>query len=136
MMIYDFAVGQTNPETFPAEPLKRSARRAIDVESAEMNRYPGAKGHLGLRELMASRESEREGVSVNPKDMARMNGSMQAVTSAGQALMSAPGDLVITESDTYSGTIAAYKGIGLERVGIPVDANGMHMDLLEATGCR
>ena len=82
---------------------------------------------------MAPRESEREGVSVNPKDMARMNGSMQAVTSAGQALMSDPVDLVITESDTYSGTIAAYKGIGLERVGIPVDADGMRMDLLEAT---
>ena len=133
MTIYDFAVGQTNSETFPAEALKRSALRAIDLESAEMNRYPGAKGHLGLRELMAPREPEREGVSVNPKNMMLKNGSMQAVTLAGQALMSAPGDLVITESDTYSGTIAAYKGIGLERVGIPVDADGMHMDLLEAT---
>ena len=72
-----------------------------------MNRYSGAKGHLGLRELMAPRESEREGVSVNPKDMALMNGSMQAVNSAGQGLLSAPGDLGITESDSYSGTIAA-----------------------------
>ena len=107
MTIYDFTVGQTNPETFPAEALKRSARRAIDLESAEMNRYSGAKGHLGLRELMAPRESEREGVSVNPKDMALMNGSMQAVTLAGQGLLSAPGDLGITESDSYSGTIAA-----------------------------
>ena len=133
MAIYDFAVGQTNPETFPAEALKRSALRAIDLESTEMNRYPGAKGQLGLRELMAPRESEREGVSVNPENMALMNGSMQAVTLAGQALMSAPGDLVITESDTYSGTITAYIGIGLERVGIPVDADGMRMDLLEAT---
>jgi 2-aminoadipate transaminase len=136
MTIYDFAVGQTNQETFPAEALKRSALRAIDLESTEMNRYPGAKDHLGLRELMAPRESEREGVSVNPKNMARMNGSMQAVTLAGQALMSAPGDLVITESDAYSGTIAAYKGIGLEQVGTPVDADGMRMDLLEATWCR
>ena len=68
--IYDFAVGQTNPETFPAEALealKGSARRAIDVESAEMNRYSGAKGHLGLRELMASRESEREGLRSIPR---------------------------------------------------------------------
>ena len=91
MTIYDFAVGQTNPETFPAEALKRSARRAIDLESAEMNRYPGAKGHLGLRELMAPRESEREGVSVNPKNMARMNGSMQAVTLAAQGAAVCPG---------------------------------------------
>jgi len=132
MMIYDFAVGQTNPETFPTEALKRAALRAIDLEGAAMNRYPGAKGHLALRELMAQRESEREGVSVNPENMALMNGSMQAVTLVGQALMSAPGDLVITETYTYSGTIAAYKGIGLKLVGIPVDAGGMRMDLLEA----
>ena len=133
MTIYDFALGQTNPETFPAEALKRSALRAIDPESAEMNRFPGAKAHLGLRELMAPRESEREGVSVNPENMALMNGLMQAVTLAVQALMSPPGDLVITESDIYTGTITAYKGIGLEPMGIPVDTDGMHMDLLEAT---
>jgi 2-aminoadipate transaminase len=131
MTVYDFAIGQTNPETFPAEAFKRAALRAIDLEGAAMNRYPGGKGHLGLRQLMARRESEREGVLVNPENMALMNGSMQAVTLAGQALMSAPGDLVITETYTYSGTIAAYKGIGLELVGIPVDADGMRIDLLE-----
>ncbi len=131
MTIYDFAIGQTNPETFPAEALKRAALPSIDLEGTAMNRYPGFKGHMGLRELMAQRESEREGVLVNPENMVLMNGSMQAVTLAGQALMSAQGDLVITETYTYSGTIAAYKDIGLELVGTPVDAYGMRMDLLE-----
>ena len=79
-MIYDFAVGQKNPETFSTEALKHAALRAIDLEGAAMNRYPGTKGHLALRELMAQRESEREGVSVNPENMALMNGPMQAVT--------------------------------------------------------
>ena len=43
--------------------------------------------------------------------MALTNGSMQGVTLVGQALMDAPGDQVITEQFTYSGTINAYKGI-------------------------
>ena len=67
MTIYDFALGQTNPETFPAEALKRSALRAIDLESAEMNHYPGAKGHLGLRELMAPREPNVKGFRSIPR---------------------------------------------------------------------
>ena len=125
MTIYDFAIGQTKPETPPAEAVKRAALRAIDLEGAEMNRYSGANGHLGLRELMARRESEYEGVSVNPELIALMRSSMQAVTLAGQALLSAPGDLVITETYTFSGMIAAYSGIGLELVGIAVDADGM-----------
>ena len=120
----DFAIGQTIPETFPAEALKQAALRAI-------GRYPGAKGHLHPRELMARRETEREGVSVDPEHIALMNGSMQSVALAGQALMSAPGDLVITEDYSFSGTIASYKGTGLELVGIPVDADGMRVDLLE-----
>ena len=51
-MIYDFAVGQTNSEPFSAEALKRAALRAIDIEGAAMNRYPGAKGRLAVRNLM------------------------------------------------------------------------------------
>jgi DNA-binding transcriptional MocR family regulator len=112
---------------------KRIDRKANLWQSQSVEKPNHRKSNRWESELMAPRESEREGVSVNPKNMMLKNGSMQAVTLAGQALMSAPGDLVITESDTYSGTIAAYKGIGLERVGIPVDADGMHMDLLEAT---
>ena len=51
-MIYDFAVGQKNPETFSTEALKRAALRAIDLEGAAMNRDPAAKGRLALRDLM------------------------------------------------------------------------------------
>jgi 2-aminoadipate transaminase len=128
--IFDFAVGQTNPETFPVEAFKAAAIRAIDSEHETFNKYHGLKGHEGLRSLMAARESEREGVTVDPELIALTNGSMQAVTLVGQALMQARGDIVITEEFTYSGTISAYKGIGLEMVGIPMDEDGMRVDLL------
>ena len=131
MTIYDFAVGQTNPDTFPVEAFKAAAIRAIEAEHDAFNRYPGSLGHEGLRSLMAARESEREGVQVDPDLLALTNGSMQAVTLVGQALMQAPGDVVITEEFTYTGTISAYKGIGLEMVGIGMDEQGMRMDLLE-----
>lgn len=131
--MYDFAVGQTNPETFPVEAFKAAAIRAIDAEHDSFNRYPGAFGHPGLRALMAERESTREGVEVNPDQLMLTNGSMQAVTLVGQCLMDQPGDRVICEAHTYSGTIGAYKGIGLELVGIRQDAHGMRMDHLQET---
>ena len=132
MTVYDFAVGQTNPETFPVEAFQAAALRAIEKESDALNRYPGSKGHEGLRRLMAQREAEREGVEVDPECIALMNGSMQAVTLVGQALMEDRGDIVISEEFTYSGTIDAYKGIGLQMVGIGMDENGMRMDQLAA----
>ena len=129
-MAYDFAVGQTNPETFPVDALKEAAVRAIEREHDSFNRYPGAYGHAGLRALMAQREADREGVSVDPNQIVLTNGSMQAVTLAGQALMDQPGDKVICEEFTYSGTISAYSGIGLDLEGIQLDEYGMRTDKL------
>jgi 2-aminoadipate transaminase len=130
MVIYDFAIGQTNPETFPVEEFKQAAIRAIESEHEQFNLYHGNKGHEGLRRAMAERESKREGIPVDPEQIAIMNGSMQAVTLVGQALRQGKDDIVITEEFTYTGTIGAYKGIGLEMVGIPLDGFGMRMDAL------
>ena len=130
MRRFDFAVGRTNPETFPVERVQRAAARAIENEYAQLTEYPGKLGHPGLREAMARRESEREGVEVAADSLALMNGSMQAVTLTAEAL-TRPGDTVICEEVTYGGTIGAYRTLGIEMVGVPVDEDGMRVELLE-----
>ena len=132
MRRFDFAVGRTNPETFPVDRVQQAAKVAIANEYAQLTEYPGKLGHLGLRTVMARRESEREGVPVDPDALALMNGSMQAVTLTAEAL-TVPGDTVVCEEVTYSGTIGAYRTLGIDMVGVPVDENGMRVELLEAT---
>ena len=131
MRRFDFAVGRTNPETFPVERVQRAAKAAIANEYAQLTEYPGKLGHAGLRAAMARRETEREGVDVNPDAIALMNGSMQAITLTAEALTK-PGDTVICEEVTYGGTIGAYRTLGIDMVGIPVDDNGMRVELLAA----
>jgi 2-aminoadipate transaminase len=130
-MIYDFAVGRTNPATFPLEAFKAAAARAIERDYALYTKYPGELGHEGLRNLMAQREREREGVAVDPNRISLTNGSMQAVTLVAEALMEKRGDVVITEEFTYPGTISTYRDLGLKMIGLPVDADGMRTDALE-----
>ena len=132
MRRFDFAVGRTNPETFPVDRVQRAASTAIANEYAQLTEYPGKLGHPGLRTVMARRESEREGVEVDPDALALMNGSMQAVTLTAEAL-TRPGDTVICEEVTYSGTIGAYRTLGIDMVGIGVDEDGMRVELLEET---
>ena len=129
--IFNFAVGRTNPETFPIERMQRAATAAIAREFAELTDYPGKLGHPGLRAAMARRESEREGVPVDPDHLTLTNGSMQAVTLAAEAL-TRPGDTVLCEEFTYVGTIGAYRSLGIDMAGLPVDEAGMRVDLLEA----
>ena len=128
---FDFAVGRTNPATFPIERVQRAAHDAIAREFAEITEYPGRLGHPGLREAMARRESEREGVRVDPDLISLMNGSMQAVTLTAEAL-ARPGDTVVLEELTYGGTIGAYRTLGIDMEGLPVDEDGMRVELLEA----
>ena len=130
---YDFSTGTTNPETFPSEELAEAAARAVRSHSVELNTYPGKLGHEGLRRLMSDREFDREGVRIDPDRIALTNGSMQAVTLVAEALCEGHGDAVVMEEHCYSGTISAYRGLGIEMVGVPLDGQGMRTDALAST---
>ena len=130
---YDFASGNTNPETFPVDDLVEAAGRAIPEVAVALNRYPGKLGHEGLRRLMVRRELDREGVAIDPDTVMLTNGSMQAVTLVAEALGKGRDDVVVMEEYCYSGTINAYRALGIEMVGVPLDGHGMRMDALEET---
>jgi 2-aminoadipate transaminase len=130
-ILYDFGSGRSNPETFPVDALKDAATRVIEREAAALNDYPGKLGFAPLREAMARRESEREGVPVDPDHLILTNGSMQGVTLTAEALMDNPGDTCIVEEFSYPGTLAAYRSLKLDMVGIPLSEEGMQLDVLE-----
>ena len=133
---YDFGSGCTNPDTFPSQELAAAAARAIPDVGAAFTRYPGDLGHQGLREVMAARESEREGVPVPADHIALTNGSMQGVTLIAEAFMGqgeGDEDIVVSEELTYSGTIGAYRRLGVRMVGVPLDEQGMRTDALAST---
>lgn len=130
-ILYDFGSGRSNPETFPVKALQDAAVRVLEQELEELNDYPGKLGFLPLREAMAKRESEREGVPVDPNHIMLTNGSMQAVTLVAEALQDAPGDTCIVEEFSYPGTLAAYKSLKLDMVAIPLSEEGMQLDVLE-----
>ena len=93
-ILYDFGSGRSDPSTFPLEALKAAAIKVIDEQAEKITRYPGSQGHAGMRAAMAARESEREGVPVDPDHLILTNGSMQAVTLTAEALQEQPGDTV------------------------------------------
>ncbi|MDE2849975.1 MAG: PLP-dependent aminotransferase family protein [Acidobacteriota bacterium] len=123
----------TAPEAFPAAEMAEAAGRAILDIGKDFAFYPGDLGHPGLREVLARREADREGVDFDPDEIALTNGSMQAVTLVGRVLMKQPDDIVITEETTYSGTLGAYRGLGYRLVGVPVDEQGMDIGELRRT---
>ena len=128
-----FATGNTNPETFPAEDFADTARNVMLTMVEALSTYPGQLGHEGLRRLMAQREMDREGVTVDPDHVLITNGSMQSITLSMETLCTGSDDIVVMEELSYSGSIVAFRSMGIEMVGVPVDDDGMRMDALEET---
>ena len=127
---YPFGSGRPDPASFPNRELGEAAMRILPEMGSELALYPGSLGYKPLRELLADRLLKREGVAPAVDEIALTNGSMQAVTLMAQMFIDQPGDGVIMEEFSYSGTIGAYKKEGAELVGIPVDEDGMRMDAL------
>ncbi len=128
---YDFGSGRADPDTFPADELTAAATRAIAQNARALTDYPGPLGHPAFRAAMARRESEREGVPVNPDHLIITNGSMQAVTLTAQTLQEAPGDTAIVEEFSYPGTLSAFRSLRLRMEGVPLSADGLRLEALE-----
>jgi len=127
-ILFDFGTGRSDPSTFPTEALQAAAVKVIGEQAVELTQYPGGLGHPGLRAAMAKRESEREGVPIDPDHIIITNGSMQAVTLTAEALQENKGDTVLVEEYSYPGTLSAYRSLGYDMVGIKLDEGGMRID--------
>ena len=110
--LISFASGNANPETFPAVEFAEAAADVMRSMAVDLTTYPGSLGHEGLRRLMARRETDREGVAVDPDHVLITNGSMQAVTLAVETLCTGVDDVVVMEELSYSGSIEAFGSMG------------------------
>jgi 2-aminoadipate transaminase len=133
MMAKDFAFtgGRPDPYTFPTEGLIKASEKALRKLGGDLVNYPGEKGYEGLRELASMRFERREGVPLNIDDISITSGSTQALDLVLSTFIK-PGDTVLTEEFTYSGTLGIMRHLKANIVGVPMDyIDGMNMDALE-----
>ena len=133
MKTYPFGSGRPDPASFPNRGMADAAMRILPELGDELASYPGSLGYEPLRKLMAQRFARREGVVLPVDQIALTTGSMQAVTLVAQEFVESPGDVIVLEEYSYSGTLSAYRKEGAELVGVPLDEHGMRMDALERT---
>jgi 2-aminoadipate transaminase len=77
----------------------------------------------------------RAGIQCSDKEILMVSGSLQALDLVNQTFLK-KGDTVIIEEDNYGGTITRLNKLGINIVGIPLEADGMNMDELESVLVR
>ena len=94
--------------------------------------YGGPLGYEPLREEVARFFARDQEPAIGADHFVLANGAAGAIDLACSALLD-PGDVVVTEVPAFSGSLRTIRGHGARLVGVPMDAQGMCVDRLDAT---
>ena len=75
------------------------------------------------------------GVAVDTQHILILSGSTQGIGLIGRLMLN-PGDEVVVEVPTYLGAINSFRALGARVIGVPMDNDGMRVDLLETVLAR
>ncbi|WP_420644151.1 PLP-dependent aminotransferase family protein [Candidatus Leptofilum sp.] len=131
--IISFAGGLPAPEMFPVEAFDAASSRVLQEYGAQALQYSTTEGYLPLRELIVEKMG-RYGIEASVDNVLITSGSQQALDLIGKLLIN-PGDLILTERPTYLGAIQAWRAYQAEFSSVPIDHDGLRVDLLEEALC-
>lgn len=129
-----FMTGTPSPELYPIEHIDALLSEALEVAGRELLQHTPAEGFPPLRQALASwmeRQARDAGVEArfDPDELLIVAGSQQGLYLTARTLVE-PGDLVAIESPTYLGAAQVFRVCGARLMAIPVDRDGMNVDLL------
>jgi len=127
--LISFAMGAPATDLFPVRDFRRAVNVVLRKDGAEALQYHEASGYKPLQTAIA-RYVQARGIKVGPGDVLITSGSQQGLDLAARVLTQ-PGECVVTESPTYLGALDVFQSHGVRVVGVPVDGEGLQVDLLE-----
>ncbi|RUM47280.1 MAG: aminotransferase [Hyperthermus sp.] len=128
--VISLAGGLPDPTTFPRDEIAEIARDVVERFGEKALQYSPTRGVSYFLEALRV-FAERHGVRIASDDSLMVTvGSQQALYLIGESLLD-PGDIVFTEEPAYLGAVQAFKARGAVFHTIPIDENGMRVDVLE-----
>lgn len=132
--VISFAGGLPAPELFPVREIEEACSHLLRREAKTALQYSTSEGHPSLREFLAE-SMARFGVHYGPDNVLITTGSQQALDLVGKVFID-PGAFVLTCRPTYLGAIQAWRAYQARFVTVPLDDDGMQVDVLEETVSR
>ena len=129
--IISFAGGLPNPNSFPVEDLWGVIEYVMKHHGKTALQYGTTQGLKEFREIIAERAC-KDGMETSADNIIITSGSQQALDAVGKMFLN-PGDTAIVGLPTYLGGINAFRSYESNLAGIPLDKDGMRMDILEET---
>ncbi len=127
--IISLAGGLPDPATFPVEEIREIVNNLLIKKSAQALQYSTTEGLPGLRKSILDYLSTDD-IKGDLENIIISSGSQQGLDLVGKLFLS-PGDVAIVELPSYLAALNAFRSYGGEPIGIPMDEEGIKIDLLE-----
>ena len=127
--VISFAGGLPAAEMFPIREFREACDFILQEIPEHALQYGMTQGYIKLREYL-DETVKKYGVPAVPDNILITNGSQQALDLIGRTFINA-GDVILTGCPTYLGAIQAWRPFGPRFVTVPIDDDGMQVDLLE-----
>lgn len=124
------AMADAAPEFYPLREFNRAVDELLTTSGVRALAYTTSQGEPTLRNAIADWVRER-GIRVGPDEIIVTSGVTQGLALIAQTLTQ-PGDVVLVEHPTYLGTLNVLENQGLRPIGVPVDDEGMVVEVLES----
>ena len=124
-----FSGGFPDPATFPKDVLGEIAGRLVAQDVAVALQYSPTEGLPGLRDYLAGRIETLQGRRPDAAELMVTSGGIDCMELMAKSLVDT-GDVVVVEAPTYLGAIMAFRGYEADVRGVPVDDDGMRVEVL------
>lgn len=124
-----FAAGMAAQELYPTKSIE-ALISTVHNNTQLPFLHTSVEGLFTLRENICTL-MKRNGISATPEEVMVLSGSQQGLDLLARSYLDA-GDIVIVEEPTYLGALQIFKAAGAKVIGVPIQEDGIRMDILEA----
>ena len=127
--IISLSGGMPDISALPLDQVAEAAKNVILDEGLTALQYGGTNGRIQTRELVCEMVKDMD-IDAQPENVIITTGAQQALDLIPKTFVN-PGDVILTEGPTYLGALQAFSAYRPDVHCIPMDDEGIRIDLLE-----
>ncbi len=128
--VVSLSAGNPSPDAFPVKELEEISARLFKENPIGLLQYSVTEGYAPLREYLLKYMKEKYDIGSADDDILITTGAQQIMDFSTKALVNEH-EVIITEAPSFIGSLNSFRAYNAKLVGVPVESDGMSMELLE-----